>query len=193
VPVNWAVINGETETGATLHYMTAKPDAGDIVDQQAVPILPDDTAHDVFGKVADAAAVVLNRNVPALVAGTAPREPQDLAAGSYFGGRKPEDGRIDWRHSAAQIHNLVRGVAPPYPGAFTTLAGKTLKILRTRLAADKRKNPAPALYVEDCACYAACTDGARLQLIDMEYDGTPFTAAQFLARFGDQPVAIETT
>ena len=128
VPVNWAVINGETETGATLHYMVEKPDAGDIVDREKVPILFTDTASDVFNKVTDAAVRVISRSWPQLLAGTAPREPMDLAAGSYFGGRKPADGLIDWAQSAAQIYNLVRGVTHPYPGAFTYLAGKKVII-----------------------------------------------------------------
>ncbi len=188
VPVNWAVINGETETGVTLHYMTEKPDAGDIVDQQAVPILPDDTALDVFNKVTAGAGTVLDRCLPELIAGTAPRKPQNLALGSYFSGRTPADGRIDWRQSAAQIHNLVRGVAPPYPGAFTMLAGKTLKILRTRLEPAMRQAAKPSLFFERGECYAVCGDGAKLRVRDMEFDGAPFTAAQFLARFGDKPV-----
>ena len=192
VPVNWAVINGETETGATLHYMTEQPDAGDIVDQQAVPILPDDTAFDVFNKVTAAAATVLDRNLAALIAGTAPRKPQDPAAGSYFGGRKPEDGRIDWRLPAARIHNLVRGVAPPYPGAFTGLGGKTLKILRTRLATGVQPIPAPVLYVDGANCFAACADGGTLRILEMEFDGASFTAADFLARFGAKPIPLET-
>jgi methionyl-tRNA formyltransferase len=191
VPVNWAVIHGETETGATLHYMTEKPDAGDIVARQAVPILPDDTAGEVFHKVAAAAATLLDRTLPALIAGTAPRTPQDLAQGGYFGGRKPADGRIDWRCSAAQVHNLVRGVAPPYPGAFTMLAGKTLKILSTRLAHGRAPAVTPALYADGTACYAACCDGTVLRILAMEYEGQPFTAAQFLARFGDYPVNLE--
>jgi len=128
VPVNWAVINGETETGATLHYMVAKPDAGDIVDQEKVGIAFTDTAHDVFGKVNEAAVTVLRRAWPRLVDGSADRIPMDLAAGSYFGGRKPEDGRIDWNKSAAQIYNLIRGVTHPYPGAFTELNGMKLLI-----------------------------------------------------------------
>ncbi len=128
VPVNWAVINGETETGATLHYMVAKPDAGDIVDQEKVAIAFTDTAHDLFGKVTDAAVVVLQRVWPKLVDGTAARIPMDLSAGSYFGGRKPEDGRIDWSKSAEQIYNLIRGVTHPYPGAFTELNGKKVII-----------------------------------------------------------------
>lgn len=128
VPVNWAVINGEIETGATLHYMVEKPDAGNIVDQQKVEIAFTDTAHDVFVKVADAAVTVIKRSWPKLLAGTAANVPMDLSAGSYFGGRKPEDGRIDWSKSALQIYNLVRGVTHPYPGAFTRLAGKKVII-----------------------------------------------------------------
>lgn len=192
VPVNWAVINGETETGATLHYMTGKPDAGDIVDQQAVPIAIDDTAFDVFQKVTGAAANVLNRSLPALLAGNAPRRTQDLASGSYFGGRKPEDGRIDWSLPAARIHNLVRGVAPPYPGAFTTLRGSTMRILRSRLEPGRRSRAAPALYADGTNCFAACADGNTLQILEMELDGAPFAAADFLARFGNQPITLET-
>jgi len=193
VPVNWAVINGESETGATLHYMTAKPDAGDIVDQQAVPILPDDTAADVFHKVTAAAARVLDRSLPALFAGNAPRKPQDLTQGNYCGGRKPEDGRIDWRLPAARIHNLVRGVAPPYPGAFTAIDGKTLLIFRTQLeTAGAHGAQPPQLHVERGVCYATCADGVKLRVLEMALDGQPFTAADFLARFGAKPIFPET-
>lgn len=128
VPVNWAVINGETETGATLHYMVEKPDAGDIVDQEKVEISFSDTAHDVFKKVTDAAATVIRRSWPLLRESKASRMPMDIKAGSYFGGRKPEDGLIDWNRSAVQIYNLVRGVTHPYPGAFTELDGKRVTI-----------------------------------------------------------------
>jgi len=132
-PVNWAVLHGERHTGATLHYMTDKPDAGDIVAQQRVPILPDDTAREVFDKVTLAAEICLDDVLPALIAGTAPRRPNDVALGSYFGGRTAEDGRIDWQMSAVDIHNLVRAVAPPFPGACTTIEGTPARILRTRM------------------------------------------------------------
>jgi methionyl-tRNA formyltransferase len=127
VPVNWAVINGETETGATLHYMVEKPDAGDIVDQERVEIAFSDTAHDVFGKVTDAAVRVIARAWPLLREGKAERMPMNLAEGNYCGGRKPADGLIDWTKSAVQIYNLIRGVTHPYPGAFTYLGG--LKVI----------------------------------------------------------------
>ena len=128
VPVNWAVINGESETGATLHYMVEKPDAGDIVDQEKVSISFTDTALDVFNKVTQAAVTVLSRSLAPLLEGRAQRIPMDLSCGSYFGGRRPADGRIDWRRSALEIYNLVRGVTHPYPGAFTMLNGKKIVI-----------------------------------------------------------------
>ena len=128
VPVNWAVINGETETGATLHYMVKQPDAGDIVDQEKVAIEFTDTAFDVFNKVADVAVKLISRAWPLLRKGKAGRIPMNLADGSYFGGRKPDDGRVDWTKSAVQIYNLTRGVSRPYPGAFTYLDGKKVVI-----------------------------------------------------------------
>jgi len=130
VPVNWAVINGESETGATLHYMVEKPDAGDMVDQEKVPILFTDTALDLFNKVTEAAVKVIGRSWPLLVTGKARRTPMNLAAGSYFGGRKPADGLIDWTMGAVRIYNLIRGVTHPYPGAFTYLDGMKVTIWR---------------------------------------------------------------
>lgn len=128
VPVNWAVINGETETGATLHYMVEKPDAGDIVDQEKVGIAFTDTALDVFVKVTDAAELLIARSWPLLSEGRARRMPMDLAKGSYYGGRKPADGLIDWGKDAVGIYNLIRGVTHPYPGAFTFVDGKKVII-----------------------------------------------------------------
>jgi methionyl-tRNA formyltransferase len=132
-PVNWAVIKGETETGASLHYMTAKPDAGAVLGRQRVPILPEDTAREVFDKVTLAAELVLDASLPALIAGRASAEPQDLAQGSYYGGRRPEDGRIDWSQPARAVYNLVRAVTHPYPGAFASYQDRKLYVWETRL------------------------------------------------------------
>jgi len=162
-PVNWAVLKGETETGATLHEMIAKPDAGRIVDQEPVPIGPDETAAEVMAKVAAAAERVLKRSIGKLVAGTAQLKPQDLARGSYFGGRRPEDGCIDWSSSALEIHNLVRAVAPPYPGAFT----EGMKILRTRIE-PARKALRSGPYQENGEWFAGCGDGKVLRLLEVE-------------------------
>ncbi len=184
VPVNWAIIRSETETGATLHYMTEKPDNGDIVAQQAVPILPNDTAHEVFQKVTVAAEMALHAVLPKLLAGTAPRVKQDLAKGAYFGGRKPEDGIVDWSQSARQIHNLVRAVAPPYPGATTTLLGKPMRILQTLVEVDGGTGK-PAFYASDGTAYAQCGSGV-LRVVRFELDGRLTSAAEFARQFGTQ-------
>ena len=186
VPVNWAIIHGETETGATLHYMTEKPDNGDIVAQQAVPILPNDTALQVFQKVVVAAEIALNDVLPALLAGKAPRIKQDLSKGGYFGGRKAEDGVIDWSLSARQIHDLVRAVAPPYPGAMTKLMGKPMLILQTLVAKSASgKNEKPAFYVEEGKVYATCGQG-MLRVVQFELGGVAMSAAEFAAKHGSE-------
>ena len=133
-PVNWAILKGATETGASLHYMTEKPDAGDLVDQERVPILLEDDALTVSRRVADAAVLILARSLPQLKAGVAPRVPLDLSRGSYFGGRKPEDGLVDWSQPAKEVHDLVRAVSKPWPGAFTDVFGKKVTIWKSRLS-----------------------------------------------------------
>jgi len=189
-PVNWAVLHGERETGASLHYMVAKPDAGDLVDQMAVPILPDDTAREVFDKVTLAAEITLDRVLPRLLAGTAPRIALDLAAGNYFGGRKPEDGRIDWSQDAQRIHDLVRAVAPPYPGATTMLAGHPARLLRTRVLAAGGPAQVPRLRVENDVLVADCGGGGRLLVRELEVDGAPLAPAQFARVLGAAGVAL---
>lgn len=191
VPVNWAIIHGERETGATLHQMVEKPDAGDIVVQQAVPILPDDTAREVFDKVTVAAEIALDRILPALLQGSAPHVPQDLSRGSYFGGRKPEDGRIDWTQSARTIHNLVRAVAPPYPGAWFEFKGLRARILRTQVTCTEgRPSAPPHLLREGHRVCAHCTDGGVLRLIEFECDGIELDAVGFTQRFGSGPHSL---
>ncbi len=191
-PVNWAILHGETETGATLHEMMGKPDAGRIVGQEAVAILPDDLAIDVFHKVTDAAERVLARSLPGLIDGSAAMRAQDLSKGGYFGGRKPEDGRIDWSQGALRIHNLVRAVAPPYPGAFTDVEGKRLRLLRTRLLAENGgARPAAFLYCEGGGCYAACVDGGAIELLELELDGRPISAREFAKRIGARRLPVK--
>jgi methionyl-tRNA formyltransferase len=180
-PVNWAVLNGETQTGASLHYMTSRPDAGALVDQTAVPILPNDTSRDVMGKVTCAAEMTLARALPDLIEGTCQQRPLDNKNGSYFGRRTPEDGKIDWSLSAGEIHNLIRAVAPPYPGAFTMLDGKPLRLLRSFYIGEAARYPeaAPCFYAEAEACYADCRDGRRFRVLEFEVDGAPITPTEF--------------
>jgi methionyl-tRNA formyltransferase len=133
-PVNWMIINGEHEAGVTLHHMVARADAGDIVAQRAVQITEHDTAQTLCRKLIPLGAGLVREYHPLIVAGRAPRRPQNLHAGSYFGGRRPQDGRIDWNWPAQRICNLVRGVTHPYPGAFCFINGHKLMVWNARVA-----------------------------------------------------------
>ena len=179
VPINWAVLHGETETGATLHVMAEKPDAGDIVAQQAVPIGPDETAGEVFAHVTTAAAETLRGVLPQLLQGNVPRHPNNLAEGSYFGGRKPEDGRIHWDQTATQVYNLIRAVAPPYPGAFTDVATASGTERITVNAARRLEgtfDQAPGIYRTGSKVIGVCGDKMALELTEFtptSFDQTP--------------------
>lgn len=201
-PVHWAIINGESVTGASLHYMVEKPDAGALVDQQSVAILENDTALAVSMKVAEAAQRVLERSLPKLIAGTAAARPMELTQGSYFGRRRPEDGRIDWRGRARQIHDLVRAVAPPFPGAFTEVNGCRVTLLETRLDQEPARyaSRAPCLYAVEGEWYADCVDGKRLKILKLAIEGAasggsrdatrPITPADAPAALSNQPLAL---
>lgn len=190
-PVNWAILHGERETGATLHYMTARADAGDIVDQQAVPILEDDEARDVFNKVTVAAEMVLARSLPGLINGSAPRVQQQLDDGQYFGRRRPEDGKIDWSRSAREVHNLVRAVAPPFPGAFTQVDGERWMIHKTRVEKRTIEPSARArLFGADGRCYVACREGGVLQLLAVVNAAGPVDLPAIARRLQQHPVSL---
>jgi methionyl-tRNA formyltransferase len=191
-PVNWAVLKGERSTGASLHYMVAKPDAGDLVAQTEVPILNNDTAAEVFEKVTVAAEITLWRALPAIIALQAPRSPLDLKSGSYFGGRKPADGEILWGSGAAAVHNLVRAVAPPYPGAWFDLRGHHFEVHETRqtsVPADSLLDR-PTLYLDREQCMvvwppqqsaspiAAVGTLSALRLRKITHDGQPCSPAR---------------
>ncbi len=117
-PINRALVNGEKETGVTLHYMIDKPDAGDIIARGEIPILFTDTAYTLHKKMEKEAVLVLDWVWDLIKEGKNERIPQNMSVGSYYGGRKPDDGKIDWNRSSLEIYNLVRAVTHPWPGAF---------------------------------------------------------------------------
>ena len=171
-PVNWAVLKGETVTGATLHAMTAKPDAGDIVDQEEVAIGPDDTAGEVQSRVTAAAVKILERRLEELEAGTAPRRPQDESQATTFGRRRPEDGRIAWTRTAQEVHDLVRAVTHPYPGAFTDIFGGKTYIWRTRLPHLGAHDNFPGqIRTERGRLYVACEDDRYVEVVRLQREG----------------------
>jgi methionyl-tRNA formyltransferase len=180
-PANWVLVEGESETGMSLHYMVAKPDAGDLVDQEAVAIDFADTAFTLYGKLEAAAGRLLDRALPALAAGTARPVPMDLSTGSYRGGRKPADGRIDWSWPAGRIYDLVRGVTHPYPGAFTTLSGAKL-LVWWALPMDDHSEAAPGTVTAVDRDGITVTAGeGSVRLITLQLDGQPELPACSLA------------
>jgi methionyl-tRNA formyltransferase len=190
-PTNWAVLHDERETGATLHEMVARADAGRIVDQQAVPILPDDTAREVFDKVTVAAEQVLWRALPAIAAGTVEFRVNDLAQGSCFGARRPEDGRIDWSRRAREVYALIRAVAPPYPGAFTDVAGLRVVVSEARLrpplpGAENGARPL-GLQLVDGRIVGVCGDGGAIEIRGLQANGAPLAAGSLAALLAAQP------
>ena len=173
-PVNWVLVNGEPETGVTLHEMDEKPDHGAIVAQRRITIARDDTALSLTRKLAAEARLLLRDVYPQLMDGTAPRTPQDHRASSYFGGRKPADGEIDWTRPAESIRNLVRAVTDPWPGAFTALGERKVLVwwAETRPAASPGE--VPGTIVADAsgggALLVATGDGL-LEIRDVSWDG----------------------
>ena len=127
-PINWALVHGESRIGMTLHRMVKSADAGAVVDQEGVDLSPRDTAEQAFRKVLPCARRVLARQMDGLLSGTAREIAQDESQVTYFGGRKPEDGRIRWTQTSRQIFNLIRAVTDPYPGAFTDVGETRLMV-----------------------------------------------------------------
>jgi methionyl-tRNA formyltransferase len=173
-PINWAVLHGEPRIGMTLHRMVREPDAGAIVDQEGVDIGPRDTAEQAFRKVLPCARRVLARQIGPLLAGTARETAQDASQATYFGGRKPEDGRIDWTQSSRQIFNLIRAVTDPYPGAFSDVGPSRLMVwwAEPDSSAARGKAGRPGEVLVASPLVVATGDGA-LELTRTEWRGGP--------------------
>jgi methionyl-tRNA formyltransferase len=127
-PVNWAIADGEPETGVTLHELRPEADAGPIVAQARLPIAPDDTARTLHARLVPLFVALTRAWLPRIAAGTAPREPQDEARATTYPRRGPGDGAIDWTAPARRLDALVRAVTRPYPGAYARWEGQPLRV-----------------------------------------------------------------
>jgi methionyl-tRNA formyltransferase len=176
-PINWAVLHGEPRIGMTLHRMVKAADAGAVVDQEGVAIGPRDTAEQAFRKVLPCARQVLARQIDALLAGTVRETAQDESQANYFGGRKPEDGRIIWAQTSRQIFNLIRAVTDPYPGAFADVGAARLMVwwAESNSPATKGKRGAPGEILSVSPLVVATADGA-LELTKTEWRNAPAPA-----------------
>ncbi|WP_380184321.1 bifunctional UDP-4-amino-4-deoxy-L-arabinose formyltransferase/UDP-glucuronic acid oxidase ArnA [Kalamiella sp. sgz302252] len=135
-PLNWVLVNGETETGVTLHRMIKRADAGAIIGQQKVTIAAEDNALTLHRKLNAAAEQLLADTLPLLKAGTVAERAQDESLASRFGRRGPEDGRLDWEQPAETLHNLVRAVTDPWPGAFGYVGSAKFIVWKSKVRPD---------------------------------------------------------
>jgi len=172
-PVNWQLVHGETESGVTLHHMVEKADAGDIIAQKKVKIDFDDTATTLFRKLEDAAEELLRTYIPKLLDGTAPRLKQDHSKASYFGGRRPEDGKIDFSKDATSIYNLIRAVTWPYPGAFCKLNDKKLYIWKAMPVEDLTLSSIPGQVIIKDRDVFIQTGKGMLKIISASFEHMP--------------------
>ncbi|WP_372881366.1 bifunctional UDP-4-amino-4-deoxy-L-arabinose formyltransferase/UDP-glucuronic acid oxidase ArnA [Psychromonas sp.] len=158
-PINWALVNGETETGLTLHCMTEKADAGDIVVQQKIPISATDTALSLHQRMTELTSEMLDNILPAIILGKHRRYKQDESQATYFGRRRPADGEIKWENDALTINNLIRGVTEPFPGAFSFL-GERKVILWAAQVDTQTYNAPPGTVVCSDPLTIACVQGS---------------------------------
>jgi len=173
-PINWALVNGEKQTGITLHYMTPKPDDGDIVCQKPIDIEKTDTALILNQKMVNEAGIMLDECLPQIKAGTSSRFPQDHSRSSYYGRRTPKDGAINWKQPATTIVNLVRAVTRPYPGAFTFRGQQKIFIWEARECdvSDPNKNSEPGTIISVNPLQIACGMGENKGAIEVTYAQT---------------------
>lgn len=167
-PLNWVLVNGESETGVTLHRMIGRADAGDIVAQQTVAIGADDVALTLHRRLCTAASELLGQALPAIREGKIDARAQDESQATYVGRRTPEDGRLDWEQPAQALHNLVRAVSDPWPGAFGYTGANKFIVWKSRVRHDL---PAaqPGTVISTAPLVVACRDGA-LEIVTGQTD-----------------------
>ena len=162
-PIQWAIMNGETETGISLMQMDEGLDTGDVYTMRRVAILPEDDAGSLSEKLAELAATVVREDLPRAVRGELPRVPQDSALATYAPPLTREHGKIDWHLGGARIVNQVRGLSPR-PAAFTKASGRTLKLLGAAvgvpLDAAQAAKPGTVIRADRGGLWVAASDRA---------------------------------
>ncbi len=170
-PINWAILNGEDETGVTIMYMAEGMDTGDILAQAKTPIGLNENAAQLFVRLADIGAGLLVETVAALEAGKVSPVPQDSARASYAPMLSKEQSPLDWTRSARQLHDHVRGLYP-WPSALMVLDGIRCKVLQTALAGESGgKTPGTVLQADKKGLRVACGDGQALDILELQPNG----------------------
>ncbi len=168
-PINWALVKGEKETGGTLHYMTTRADAGDIIAKYSFPITDDDTAIILHRKLVQGLGPMLDEYLPKLKQGKVKSTPQDEKAATTVGRRTPADGLIDWNQSNVEVRNLIRAVTHPFPGAFTYSRQAKVFIWKARLSDMNTGGKSPGTVISTNPLVVACGKGA-LEIVSGQKD-----------------------
>lgn len=187
-PINWAILRGESVTGNTMMYLDAGTDTGDIVDQRTLPIAPDDTCATVYERVGEAGAEMLRCQLPALLDGTAPRRPQGPGDGPPLPKRTPEMGITDWNRPARSVHDWIRALTAPYPGAFTFIGGRKLMLWASAPGgACPGRAAGEVLGCDEDGIRIATADGAILVTSASDAGEAPGAASAWASRHGLRP------
>ncbi len=167
--INWAIINGESETGVTLHFMEETLDTGDIIIQKAIPIDIKDTAKDLHDRIYAHAYDLLKEVLRDCKQGKKlTGKSQEETAATFFKPRRPEDGHIDWRRSSAEIYNLIRGLSKPWPGAYTYSGSNKMIIWKAYIGSDNCEGTCGKIINADNDYIAVSTNNG--QIIITNYD-----------------------
>lgn len=176
-PIQWAVINGEQESGVTTMYMAKGLDTGDMIDKVTVPLSPEETGGSLHDKLAEAGAVLLVETLAKLEEGTALRTPQKEEESSYFSMLSKSLGNIDWTKSAVEIERLIRGLSP-WPSAYTYLNGKMLKLWQTVVIKEKElpkgsltKGQAGEIVYVDKKSFIVKTGEDYINVLELQLEG----------------------
>lgn len=171
-PITWALVEGATESGLTFMWLDEGADSGDILWQRAFRIGPDDDAQDVYSRIESLAVEAIHEFVPQLIAGNAPRIPQDERFATYRRRRTDEDRRIDWRQTRREVHDLVRGLARPYVGAIARIDDQDIRIWKTRIADRELPDvPVGGVVATDRGGVAVRAGDGFLEVIESEPTG----------------------
>lgn len=187
-PLNWALVNGECETGVTLHRMVKRADAGHILAQQKVAIDDQDNALTLHRKLVLVAEQLLGDVLPRLRQGEVSEWPQDESQATRVGGRTADDGRIDWNQPAETIHNLVRAVTDPWPGAFAFAGSVKFIVWKSRVHPQQQAKPGTVISRQPFLI--ACGEGALEIQTGQSEHGVYMNGSQLAQSLGMVPGAL---
>ena len=180
-PIQWSVLNGDKETGITTMYMAKGMDTGDIILQDVTTISEDETAAELFDRMAVLGAQTLLKTIPMLEAGTAPRIPQDEAEASHVSMLSKDQAQIDFTKTADEVHHFICGMSD-WPCAFTAIDGKRLKVYRSHRSTLTSKQSAGSVVENKKVLTVVCGDGKCVELTEVQYDNGKRMAADAFLR-----------